>query len=71
MICYGKDGEAICDTVYERGDANLIAAAPDLLEALKEAETALDLYGDKTKGTIVAALNVVRQSIAKAEAQYD
>jgi hypothetical protein len=35
MICYGKNDEAICDTVYNRDDANLIAAAPELLEALE------------------------------------
>ena len=34
-ICYGTDGECICDTVYEPEDAQLIAAAPDLVEALE------------------------------------
>ena len=35
-ICYGKDDECICDTVYQDSDARLIAAAPDMYEALKE-----------------------------------
>lgn len=35
-VTFGFEGECICDTVYQREDANLIAAAPDLLEALQE-----------------------------------
>lgn len=35
-ITYGEDGECICDTVYQREDANLISAAPELLEVLQE-----------------------------------
>ena len=35
-ITFGEDGGCICDTVYQREDANLIAAAPELLEALRQ-----------------------------------
>lgn len=31
-VTFGTDGECICDTVYRREDADLIAAAPELLE---------------------------------------
>lgn len=34
-VTYGTDGECVCDTVYRREDADLIAAAPELLEALR------------------------------------
>jgi len=41
-IEFGGEGELICDTVYERSDANLIAAAPDMLAALEDAREALN-----------------------------
>lgn len=34
-VTFGMEGECVCDTVYEMADANLIAAAPELLEALQ------------------------------------
>lgn len=34
-VTFGMDGECVCDTVYEMADANLIAAAPELLEAIQ------------------------------------
>ena len=41
-VTFGQDGECICDTVYNPSDANLIAAAPDLLEALQNMIGAFD-----------------------------
>ncbi|HEJ7888694.1 TPA: hypothetical protein SMI07_000688 [Serratia liquefaciens] len=41
-VTFGSDGECICDTVYKIDDANIIAAAPDLLEALKAAMEWID-----------------------------
>lgn len=35
-VTFGSDGECVCDTVYKIDDANLIAAAPELLDALQE-----------------------------------
>lgn len=45
-VTFGQDGECICDTVYNPSDANLIAAAPDLLEALQDALHAYDKHGE-------------------------
>lgn len=49
-ITFGEDGECICDTVYQRADADLIAAAPELLDALQKIlssayEIEHDFYG--------------------------
>lgn len=41
-VIFGEDGECICDTVYQRQDADLIAAAPELLAALIKCADALD-----------------------------
>jgi len=35
-VTFGVYGECVCDTVYQRGDANLIAAAPELLSVLQK-----------------------------------
>ena len=44
-VTFGSDGECVCDTVYKI-DANLIAAAPKLLEALQDALHAHDKHGE-------------------------
>lgn len=41
-ICWSVDGERVVDHVYEEADANLIAAAPELLEALVAMRTMMD-----------------------------
>lgn len=60
-VTYGTDGECVCDTVYRREDADLIAAAPELLEALET----LVVFTTPTKRN-AAVLNKAYAAIAKA-----
>ena len=59
-IVYGENEEHICDTVYEIADANLIIAAPDLLEAL------CDMVSDINE-TSEATLEFAKKAINKAK----
>lgn len=58
-VQYGEHAENICDHVYQEEDANLIAAAPDLLEAL-------EVCVEKLWHTNKAAIEQARVAIAKA-----
>ena len=67
IITYTDDGERIVDHVYEAADAHLIAAAPDLLQALEamlDADRAYE-YGGYTESEL-AAIKQSRAAIAKA-----
>ena len=58
----------ICTQVYNPADASLIAAAPDMLEALEHAEkfvSSFELDQDYTDGQ-VETINAIRTAIAKA-----
>lgn len=56
-VTFGTDGECICDTVYRREDADLIAAAPELLEALQMIMNG-DFYMPKESAdAAIAAIN--------------
>ena len=35
-VCWSKDDENVCDIVYNKADADLIAAAPEMYELLSE-----------------------------------
>lgn len=62
-VTFGQDGECICDTVYNPSDANLISAAPDLLEAL---QSIIEL---QTRGYVVLGdkyTDMARAAISKA-----
>lgn len=61
-IDFNEDQEQVADFVYEEADAHLIAAAPDLLEALQEIAEypALDALEMK---------RIARNAIAKARGE--
>lgn len=74
QIQYGDDGECISDHVYEPADAQLIAAAPDLLEALKLLQNCMiarsAVEGDLPWTTdVVAAMKTASTAISKALAE--
>ena len=69
-ITFGEDGECICDTVYQREDANLIAAAPELLEACMRIRNQLYAAGyEAERGSLNPTrclLNQIEEAINKA-----
>lgn len=67
-IYFNDDGEQVADYVYTEADADLIVAAPDLLEALESAEMALLGYTHKNEITL-SALYKARAAIAKARGE--
>lgn len=77
-LCVISDDAWICGEIHRPGggmpraeaeaNASLIAAAPDMLAALKQAETALDyVYRGSDDLRIEQDLSAVRAAIAKAE----
>lgn len=64
-VTFGDDGECICDTVYQQEDANLIAAAPDLLEALQDLYISL-FNSDQWSKRQLNSFSKARAAIAKA-----
>lgn len=62
-IDFNADQEQVVDYVYEKSDAYLIAAAPDLLEALLDCRVALRVGGH------LGELAVVEAAIDKALGQ--
>lgn len=57
-VTFGRDGECICDTVYNPSDAKLISAAPDLLAALQAVVRIADRQTDE--------FDMARAAISKA-----
>ena len=70
-IQYGEDGECVAERVCSEDDANLIAAAPELLEALEGVEKYLVERGIERKGTVgrTIVLPAIKKAIAKARGE--
>ncbi len=64
----GRTGAFVCNTGDNKANARLIAAAPDLLEALKEYDEAFNELGDGRESRHRMRLAVIkaRATIAKA-----
>ena len=68
-IDWSKDQEEVAEIVHGEADARLIAAAPDLLEALEELRSAiidLDQDEDGSVNLLENAIRKARLAIAKA-----
>ena len=67
-IHWSDDGECITDHVYEKDDANLIAAAPELLNALKYYFDVLEeVRGNDWSSRPDHVLQKMLSAVAKAE----
>ena len=64
-IDFNEDQEQVVDYVYEEADARLIAAAPELLEALENLLAVREGKG----GTKYHADDIARAAIAKAKGE--
>lgn len=71
ILTLEDEGSSTFACVYEESDAHLIAAAPDLLEALKETLFLASAYGPEGKSPTEenAILDRARAAIAKALAR--
>lgn len=72
VITNGKWGAPNLAQVYDEADARLIAAAPEMLEALKVADIHIshrqgDCYSDDYMGACICGKEKIQAAIAKGE----
>ena len=73
-IHYSKDGECVAEIVHEDADARLIAAAPDMYEALKKADFAIMQVPAVSEGVsslLVEAAAFISEALRKAEGEVE
>ena len=69
-ICYGKDEEQVCDIVYNKADADLIAAAPEMYEFIESLINEIEENGlMEHESSRHAILNDANRVIRKARGE--
>ena len=66
-IHWSDDGECVAEIVHGEADANLIAAAPDLLDACEKLLYVCELCQDPTN--IKTELEAIKMAVLKAKGQ--
>lgn len=64
-VTFSEDDECVCDTVYQIEDANLIAAAPELLEACLRTQAQFRQAGIEAKS---GSLNPAEDNASRIDA---
>jgi hypothetical protein len=73
QIHWSPDGECVTDGVYGEANALLIAAAPDLLSALRTLLAESEDWAEVLNGerpSLLDAIDAARSAIAKAEGRH-
>ena len=66
-VCWSKDDENVCDIVYNKADADLIAAAPEMYKILDELLGSLKFHHPDMHYSISQIESVLRKARGESE----